>query len=83
MYAKHCHIILEGGGGLISLKLHHLPVPDTTIKLKPLSTGIETEYKVEKVSLIMEEVTTAYPGPPADSSDAWEHEWLIEVSVVP
>jgi len=83
MYSEHCHIILEDGGEeIISTKLRHLPVVGMTIKFKPLSTGVETEYKVEKVSMLMEEITTTYPGPPVDSSAAWEYEWLIEVSVV-
>ena len=82
MYSKHCHIVLEDGGEVISLKLHHLPAEGMPIKVKPLSTGIEIEYKVESVTLIMEEVVTIYPGPPSDSSNTWEHEWLIEVSVV-
>ena len=83
MYSKHCHFVLEGGGDkLISLKLHHLPFPGMAIKLKPLSTGVETEYKVESVSLVMEEVTTSYLGPPSSSFDGWEHKWVIEVSVV-
>ena len=84
MYPKHCHITLENGGDeLISIKLRHLPVAGMTIKFKPLSTGIETEYKVEKVTMLVEEITTNYPGPPSDSSDNWEYEWLVEVSVVP
>jgi len=82
MYAKHCHFVLEGGAEIIALKLHHLPFPDMTFKLKPLNTGVETEYKVEKVSLVMEEVTTAYPGPPSSSTEGWEHKWEIEVSEV-
>jgi hypothetical protein len=83
MYSKHCNIVLASGGDeIISLKLHHLPIEGMIIKFKPLSTGVEVEYKVEEVSLVMEEVTTSYPGPPADSSDGWEHEWLVEVSEV-
>lgn len=83
MYAKQCFFILEmGGAEVIALKLHHLPFVDMTLKVKPLSTGVEVEYKVEKVSLIMEEVTTSYPGPPSSSDNAWEHKWEIQVSVV-
>ena len=78
----YSNIVEEGGGVVMSLKLHHLPIVDMPIKIRPLSTGIETEYKVESVSLIIEEVTTAYPGPPVASSDSWEHEWLVVVSVV-
>lgn len=83
MYSEHCHIILEGGGGTLrNNKLRHLPVEDTTIKIKPLSTGIETEYKVEKVTMLMEEITLTYPGPPVDSDNDWIYSWEIEVSVV-
>lgn len=83
MYSKHCHFIPEGGGAdLHAQKLEHLPYVDTIIKLTPLSTGVETEYLVEKVTLVMQEVTTNYPAPPGGSSVDWEHEWEIEVSVV-
>ena len=83
MYAKHCRFVLENGGAeVMYLKLHHLPPPDMLLKLKPLSTGVETTYEVKSVSLVMEEVTTQYPGPPSTSTEGWEHEWVIEVEEV-
>ena len=83
MYSKHCHFIPEvGGEDIITLKLHHLPPIESFLKLKPLSTGVEVEYKIEKVTLVMEEVTTTYPGPPSSSADGWEHKWEIEISEV-
>ena len=82
MYSKNCNIILRDETEIMSLKLHHLPTVGMIIKHKPLSTGIETEYKVEHVSLIFEEITTTYPGPPVDYSHGWEHQWLIVVEEV-
>ena len=83
MYANHCHFVLEDGGAeVIYLKLKYLPRPDMLLKLRPLSTGVETTYEVKAVSLVMEEVTTHYPGTLPTSTDGWEHEWVIEVEEV-
>lgn len=83
MYSKHCHIVPEGGGDTIhSQKLVHLPAVGTYITIKPRSTGITTEYEIEKIILVMEEVTTSYPGPPTSSNDGWEYKWVIEVTEV-
>ena len=83
MYSKHCHFIPEGGGDeILAKKLNHLPTVGMYVKMKPLSTGVETEYEVEKVTLVMEEVTTNYPAPPGAASVTWERKWEIELSVV-
>jgi len=83
MYSKHCHIVLEDGvTEIMSLKLHHLPVPDMLIKMEPISTGVQVTYKVEHVILEMKELTNIYPGPPVASDVNWGHKWVIIVSVV-
>jgi len=83
MYSKHCHFIPEDGGDMIhSEKLIHLPAINTHVSIKPKSTGVTTEYLIEKVTLVLEEVTLSYPGPPASSNDNWEYKWDIEVSEV-
>ena len=83
MYAKHCYFIPEGGGEtIVHMKLNHLPFLHSYVKMTPLNTGVETEYKVEKVTLAMKEVTTNYDIPPGASSVAWGRRWEIEVSVV-
>lgn len=83
MYSKHCHFIPEGGGmELHAQKLEHLPYKGMYVKLTPLSTGVETEYKIEKITLVMQEVTTTFPAPPGGSTIDWEHKWVIEVAEV-
>ena len=83
MYSKHCHFVLENGGEeILVAKLHHLPVPDTMVKITPKSTGVETTYKVQKVTLVMAEITVTYPPPPGGFNVRWENKWVIEVSIV-